>query len=161
MTPAEAATNLNASKYGEEGSAKFFREMNDAGLVAVFGASDDLMEFRGAIDDEIGAYNGTTAYLTSSGLLQNDCENDNCPHFKKLKKAAATIRAIWDSGGFSWRYETEIPHEKFVVNEDGEGYCEGIVFALADVLDPVGNARGQGASSQPAESSGVKTGGGE
>lgn len=138
MTPAEAAAQLNASKYGDEGSPQLFRAMKDARLVAVFGASDDLMEFRGAIDDEIGAYNGTTAYLTSNGLLENDCENDDCPHFKKLKKTAATIKAIWDRGGVSWQYETEIPHAKFIVNEDGEAYCSGIVFALADVPDRVG-----------------------
>jgi len=133
MTRDEAADQLNTSKYGDEGSPQLFRAMNDAGLVAVFGASDDLMEFRGAIDDEIGAYNGTTAYLTSKGLLENDCENNDCPHFKKLKKTAATIKAVWDNGGISWRYETEIPHSKFIVNEDGEAYCVGIVFALADV----------------------------
>jgi hypothetical protein len=133
MTPAEAAAKLDGNEYGKEGSKELFASMKDALLVAVFGASDDLMEFRGAINDEVGSYNGTTAYLTGDGLLQNDCENESCPHFEKLKEKAATIQSVWDENEFSWQYDTEIPHEKFIIKEDGENYCEGIVFALADV----------------------------
>jgi len=136
MTREEAAAKLDGNQYRKEGSRELFIAMRDAGLVAVYGASDDLMEFNGAIHDEVGAWNGGTAYLTSAGLLANDCENDDCPHFKKLQKAAATIRAKWDDGGYSWRYETEIPHEKFVIMEDEDLYCEGIVFKLADVVAP-------------------------
>jgi hypothetical protein len=128
-----AAAKLNGNQYGKEGSKDLFEAMDTAGLVAVFGASDDLMELRGAINDEVGCYNGGTAYLTPDGLLQNDCENEECPHFIKLKEKAATVTAKWDDGGFSWRYETEIPHVKFTIKEDDENYCEGIVFALADV----------------------------
>ena len=133
MTPAEAASRLNNCQYGEEGSKELFAQMEAAGLVAVFGASDDLMEFRGAIYDEVGAYDGTTAYVTRAGLLTNDCDSDSCPHFAKAQKAATPIHALWDDGGYSWRYETEIPVVRFVVVEDEEEYCEGIVFALADV----------------------------
>ncbi len=133
MTPTEAATHLNGNQYRKEGSRELFMTMRESGLVAVYGASDDLMEFNGAIHDEVGAWDGGTAYLTNAGLLVNDCGNEDCPHFKKLKEAAATINAKWDSGGFSWQYETEIPHVKFVIKEDDDNYCEGIVFALADV----------------------------
>jgi hypothetical protein len=133
MTPAEAAEILSGSEYGDECSREFEAVLKAQGLVAVFGASDDLMEFRGAIHDEIGCYNGGTAYLTSVGLLTNDCDDDRCPHFARAKKSAATIEAKWDEGGFSWVYETEIPHAKFLVKEGAEKYCEGIVFALSAV----------------------------
>ena len=36
----------------------------DSGLVIVYGASDDLMEFEGAIEDEIGCYDGDTIHIT-------------------------------------------------------------------------------------------------
>ena len=134
MNAKEAAEALNGKEYGEEGSKDLFAEMKASGLVAVFGASDDLIEFRGAIDDEVGAYDGGTAYLTSEGLFQPRCDNDSCPYDRDAKREAAEIEAFWDDGsGFSWRYQTAIPHEKFVINEDGAPYCEGIVFALADV----------------------------
>lgn len=112
-------------------------EAKELGLVVVFGASDDLMEFRGAICDELGAYDGTTAYLTPDGLLSNDCESDECPHFEKMKKRAATIDALWcEEGGISWTFRTRIPHATFVIYEDGEQYCRGIVFALSDATTP-------------------------
>lgn len=102
------------------------------GLVIVYGASDDLMEFHGAIDDEIGAYNGTTAYIIGSGLLKNDCNDEACPYFLKLQESANTIEACWDQDGYSWTFKTDIPHVTFEITEDGEKYCRGIVFELAD-----------------------------
>lgn len=139
------AERIHGREYGseitkdEEAIAKY------AGLVVVFGASDDLMEFRGAIHDELGAYEGTTAYLTGEGLLQNECNDDDCPHFKKLKENAATIKAVWndsgegftweqDGGGFTWTYETSIPHATFEIHDGDEKYCRGIVFSLKDVV---------------------------
>lgn len=134
MTKDEAAAELNGKKYGSEGTKGFFSAMKESGLVAVFGASDDLMEFRGAIEDEVGCYGGGAAYLTKDGLLTNDCdEGDRCPYFAKIRQQAAPIKAEWDERGFSWVYETDIPHVKFVIREDDVNYCEGIVFALADV----------------------------
>lgn len=135
LTPALAAKVLDGCEYGDECSREFEAMLKANGLVAVFGASDDLMEFRGAIHDEVGCYDGGTAYLARDGLLHNDCDDDRCPHFHRAKKRAAFIEAVWgdDGDGFSWKYKTEIPHEKFTVKEDGENYCEGIVFALSDV----------------------------
>ena len=134
MTPTEAASILNGNEYRDEGTKGLFAEMKESGLVAVFGASDDLMEFRGAISDEVGCYDGGIAYLTPAGLLSNECENDECPHFTKIKEKAATIEAMWDSNGYSWQYETNIPNvARFIINEEGEPYCEGIVFKLSEV----------------------------
>lgn len=128
------AATLNGVEYRKEISKDLEAQAKAAGLVVVFGASDDLMEFRGAIHDELDAYEGTTAYLTSSGLLTNDCENDDCPHHQRLKGIAATIEAVWDEEGYSWIYKTDIPHTTFDVMEDGDKYCRGIVFKLADVV---------------------------
>lgn len=134
MSPEEAVAKLHGNEYGKEGSKELFDAMKAAGLVAVFGASDDLMEFRGAIYDEVGACNGATAYLDTKGLLQNDCENEECPHFSKMKEKAATVTAAWaPPDGLSWRIDTDIQHRKFTIIEDGEPFCEGVVFALADV----------------------------
>lgn len=133
MTKEEAAAALDGSEYGQEGSKALFTEMKAAGLVAVFGASDDLMEFRGAIDDEYGCYNGGTAHLTGNGLYEPSCDDDRCPHEVTVKANCRKIKAEWDSGeGYSWTYETDIPHATFDVLEDGEKYARGIVFELED-----------------------------
>lgn len=135
MTPQEAVDALNGAEYTKEGSAELFAKMKAAGLVAVFGASDDLVELRGAIHDEIDAYEGTTFHVTQEGLLQNECEDDACPHFAREREKATPIEAKWcdERLNTSWSYNTEIPHETFSVYEEDELYCIGIVFALADV----------------------------
>ena len=43
------------------------------------------------------------------------------------------ITAVWDTDGYSWIYQTDIPHATFEIVEDGAPYCRGIIFALADV----------------------------
>lgn len=134
MDAKELAALLNGREYGEVITKPEADQAKRHGLVVVYGASDDLMEFEGAIYDELSAYNGTTAYLTSAGLLENDRHNDECPHFAKQKQSAATIEALWaKEGDYSWTFKTDIPHETFEIVEDGEPYCRGIVFALADV----------------------------
>jgi hypothetical protein len=137
MSAQEFAAKINGREYRNEITRDEESDAKLGGLVIVFGASDDLMEFRGAIQDEIGAYGGGTAHLTSGGLLTSECDDENCPYFKKLKKLAVTIKAKWDESGYSWIYETVIPHATFEVLEDGEKYCRGIVFALADIAVPV------------------------
>lgn len=128
------AAKLDFREYTKEITQPEAESAKRDGLVVVFGASDDLMEFRGAIHDEISASDGTEACLTSAGLVENDCDNDDCPHFKRAKKAATKIRAVWhDDGGHSWTFETDIPHATFEIVEDGSPYCRGIVFALRDL----------------------------
>ena len=131
MNAKEAAGILNRNQYREEGSKELFRTMKENRLVAVYGASDDLMEFEGAIRNEVGAYDGGTAYVTPSGLLENECGNDRCPHFAKLEETASQIEALWCAEeGLSWTFKTDIPHETFLIMEDDETYCRGIVFSL-------------------------------
>lgn len=128
-----AAKALNNNQYRSEGDKALFEKMKAAGLVAVFGASDDLMEFRGAIYDEADAPG--VAYITPEGMPKNDCDDGYCPYFEKVLEGAAQIKAVWCPEGrdLSWAYETTIPHATFIIMEDDEPYCEGIVFALSDV----------------------------
>lgn len=138
MTAKELAAALSGCEYGMEISKEEEREAKEAGLVVVYGYSDDNVELRGAIDSELGAYDGTTIYIAPSGLLEepdcDDAETCTCPYFTAAKKAAREIKAIWhDEGGPAWTYETDIPHETFTVYEDGEPFCVGIVFSMEDV----------------------------
>lgn len=132
-TPSELAAQLNGREYGQEITRAEELAAKEVGMVVVFGASDDLMEFRGAVHDEIGAWSGGTAYFTSGGLLVNECANEQCPHFKRLIKSATTVVAKWSVDGYSWIYETTIPHATFEIVEYGDKYCRGIVFSLSDV----------------------------
>ncbi len=61
MSPQELATKLNGREYGNETSVQLERTAKENNLVIAFGYSDDNLELRGAIRDEYGAYDGTTA----------------------------------------------------------------------------------------------------
>ena len=135
MTSKELASLLDKREYAHEITTIEKQAAKAAGLVVVCPYSDDNVELRGAIDDELSAYNGTTVYLTEEGLVENECRYDDCPHFLKMQEQARTIRAIWnDSGKPCWSYETSIPHETFEIMEDGELFAIGIVFALKDAV---------------------------
>jgi hypothetical protein len=135
MTKEELAQKLNGREYCREITREELEDAKRNNLVVVYGASDDLMEFRGAIEDEIDAYEGATVSIDKNGLLQNQCENDRCPYFSDRTAKAAKIEAVWCPQGedLSWAYKTEIPHATFDVLEDGELYCRGIVFRLDDL----------------------------
>lgn len=137
MTAKELATTLSGREYGGELYPSEELKAKAAGLVVVYGYSDDNVELRGAIDAEVGAWNGTTIYVNGGGLLEEpDCgiaENCDCPYFAAAKKEAKTIEAIWCGGKAPWTFETDIPHETFAITEDGEPWCIGIVFSVADV----------------------------
>lgn len=135
MNREELAKMLDGSEYPLRIDKNFEEEIKYYGFVVVFGASDDLMEFRGEINDELDAYEGQTAFLTSNGLLVNECaEGDSCPYFQEKKKAATAIKALWcKEDNLSWTYETEIPHDTFIIKEGEDSYCRGIVFNLTDV----------------------------
>lgn len=130
MTKEEAATILNGNQYRDEGSKELFAAMREARLVAVFGASDDLTIFAGAMDDE--QYLGDFP-IGSSGLIISECEEgENCPYFAKIIEGAPLIQTDF-SGTSGFQVTTKLPHARFIIMEDDEQYGEGLVFSLDDV----------------------------
>ena len=122
----EIAEKLNGIAYGEN-VMEIEEEAKENGIVIVMGASDDLMEFSGAIKDDGGCHDGGEVYFDRDGVSQDDTERAN------------VIEAIWcdahDENGVlaTWAYRTEIPHETFKVFEDEDLYCIGIVFSVEDL----------------------------
>lgn len=112
----------------------------DAGLVVVYGASDDLMEFDGRFCDEYGCYEGGTVMVDVKGIIpswdtmiSNEDTEEAFEEYFKRKPRGREIEAQWDHGGYSWAYYTTIPHATFEIMEDGEKYCRGIVFNIEDL----------------------------
>ena len=108
MTLKEFAKMLDGRVYGHEITLDEEALAKELGFVVVFGYSDDNAELRGAIDDEIGCFDG--------GVLEH-------------KDLPSGIYADWcpEDLDCSWAYSTSIPHEKFHIYDDGELYCVGIV----------------------------------
>lgn len=134
VTKDTLANLLNGRQYGEEISPEVEAEAKKAGLVVVFGASDDLIEFRGAIHDEADCYNGGLIRFTPKGILTELSERDS-------QEPISEIEALWNN---SWSYRTKIPHAEFRIVENNLGvawsvdkeprtYCKGIVFSVKDL----------------------------
>lgn len=113
MTKEELATMLDGRQYRDETTTQIEQLAKENNLLIVFGASDDLCEFRGTIEDEFECYDGG----------EITCEN--------LPKS---IEAVWCPLDYacSWTYKTELPYAKFRIYEGDELYCVGIVVDLND-----------------------------
>jgi hypothetical protein len=98
------------------------------------------MEFRGALYDEFGCYNGGEIKFTKEGKKVS--EED----FEVLEKYNAVpnlniIKAIWDEGYDTgegdepclWQYKTDIPHSTFRIMDGSDLFCVGIVFNISDL----------------------------
>lgn len=135
MTMKEFAEMLSGCEYGMEITKDEERQAADAGLLVLYGYSDDNVEIAGAYNDEVGAYNGTIIHLTKTGVLQEpDCGQDDCPYYATARDATKSVQAVWnDNGGPCWTFETDIPHETFNIYEDGELFCVGIVLSVEDL----------------------------
>jgi len=134
MDAKELAEQLDGSEYPFDPTEEQQRTAKEAGLVIVFGASDDLVELRGAVDDEIGVLGGQVFFVGQPE--ENRCDDNDCPYFqdalRALNEKTHSVEVIWDRDGYSWQCETEIPHATFDIMEGKDKYCRGIVCALAD-----------------------------
>lgn len=127
---------LTGREYGKEMLKEEEMQAKAAGLIVIFGASDDLMEFRGFVDYERRA--PTIALIDSKGLLpfREDIEHDD-EALKDYFARAPLVRAVdalWaKEEGYSWTYRTVVPHATFEIVDGGEPYCRGIVIDVADL----------------------------
>lgn len=137
LTAKELAKTLNGRQYTMEILPDEEREAKESGLVVIFGCSDDLVELRGAIDDEVGAYKGTTIYISKDGNLLDrpDCDTSECPYYKAVVSAAREIQVEWHNNSPNWTFKTSIPHETFSILDGEIKFCEGIVFNIEEVKD--------------------------
>lgn len=137
VTKEEFALMLTGREYGEEMTKIDETSAKNSGLVVIFGYSDDNVELRGSINDEVGCYNGAVFRLHRNGVLQShdsrDCECEYCG-YDDLAKRCAEIEALWcKEGDYSWTYKTELPHATFEIVEDGGPFCRGIVIEAKDL----------------------------
>lgn len=131
MTSKEFAQMVNGREYDYPQFTENEMEIaKNNGLVIVYGACDCLMEFDGAICDEGSCFAGGKVYFTKDGVV-------NRPTISNIR----CIEALWqDTYGddnsddtLTWKYLTDIPHETFMINDNGKPYCRGIVFTLEDL----------------------------
>lgn len=131
MNVKEWAEKLNGREYRDEMTAKEENDAKNDGVVIVFGASDDLIEFRGAIDHEDGAWEGTECRITQDlTIFSEDSNKETFKYNLEQIIKMPMVKATWCPKELetSWLVSTAIPHETFDIMEDDELYCRGIVF---------------------------------
>lgn len=108
-------------------------------LVIVFGQSDDLGEFRGAIHDEISACGNPKVGIFKDKLVDIDCFDfhEDREVFKKygfeLPNPNIVVNFAWcpKELNTSWLITVEgAEGYGFDIFEDGDLYCRGVVFSL-------------------------------
>ena len=125
--------------------------------VIVYGASDDLIEFNGIINDEDGAWEGTIMKFVKPGDFYKEYEEEDVYHkakdymfvaiedkeLKEIKssinnwkdyKGTPIIEMLWCPAGtdMSWQVNVKgAPVAKFNVMEDDEIYCEAAIIDLS------------------------------
>lgn len=114
--------------------------LKECGMVVVYGYSDDTIVLGGAIEDQASwVYGGDVIEFDEAGILPNadEVELEEMVGYFKRKEGARKIFAIRDArDGYSWIYETSIPHCKFTIidkDHNDDKYCEGIVFKLSSI----------------------------
>ena len=120
MNTKEWAEKLNNIEYPADEIWDMRKQFEEDGVVVVYGASDDLIEFEGVIQDEGDCYNDKVFYLNKEGLTTSYSKN----YVKVTHPHDGTVQ---------FNYETNIPCEWFNVVEDGELYCKGFVFNINDL----------------------------
>lgn len=145
MTKEELAGLINGRQYRDEITKEEEWIAKESGLIVIFGCSDDLLEFVGALDDEIGAYDGTDFFIATDGMeIMVDEEEETYKKAKGLEAYAIDRESRIDVNRFSaewcpegtdmsWEIKTELPHAKFEIMEDGEVYGIGIVISVSDL----------------------------
>lgn len=143
MNPAqELLRRIHGRQYRNEMLPEDEEFAKKHGLVVIFGASDDLVELRGAVTDEIGAYGGTEFDIDFMGVQpewpegDSKTKSDAWEYFKRQQFPSTRVLAEWlDGDSLSWSFSViqgshveVIGH--FVIYEDDEQYCRGIIIEL-------------------------------
>ena len=141
LTKEQMAALLEGRQYGEEITKEEEAQAKASGLVVIFGYSDDNIELRGAIHDEVGAWEGCDIYLyrdkDAGVLILDDPDNEDCEkcaaRLKILQPQCAEIKCQWGKGDYAWPMECAIPFASFEIVEGTEKFCRGIVINTKDL----------------------------
>lgn len=154
MTKEQLALLLDGNEYRDEMTKEQEQIAKENNLLVLFGSSDDNLEMRGAVYDEIGAWDGGEYALVLEGEMYADGVEENTYHKAKGNFVLPLsdvndnddnprlIRVDWcpaDQPRLSWRVTSNMPCDSFTICDEGEPYCQGIVIDL-DEVEPLNNA---------------------
>lgn len=123
----QAADMMNGRQYRDETDEEIVEFLKENRLVAIYGASDDIVMFEGMINDEWYPGGNGEVYLTKGGPIEDPATYD------RFGKEYTTFFCRWASEGFSWTYDLDLDHETFIIKEEDGLYCRGAVIKWDDL----------------------------
>lgn len=132
MTKELLALQLNCTKLHSGNLLSDLQAMQakEAGLVVVYGYSDDLVIFEGAFNGSVDRFCGGQVFVNKEKFFQGRSRVKGCRTINALYYQEKTETGM----KIPWRIKTVIPHSKFtIMNSDNILECVGIVFSLEDV----------------------------
>jgi len=147
------AKAMNMVVYGEEDSVankELFAEAKEHGILIIFGYSDDIIELRGTLYDEIGVFYGKDFTELDEDEIEEFKENQEWESVEILKKLE--LKAMWHGKidgklvknveEVPWTYSINlsIPYDDFAVVEckDEElfvaEFCMGLVIDISSII---------------------------
>lgn len=149
LTKEKLAEMLDGRDLTHEYDSPTWREAYDNNLVVLFGHSDDLIEVRGAVHDEIYSYGDENLALVLAGEKiddEEDVTNMDIPAVLPLSDEynqsnnprLITVRyGSEENTQADWEFDTVMPHATFMLNLNGRKFfCKGIVIDL-DEITPI------------------------
>ena len=116
------------------------KEHND--IIIVHGASDDLIEIRGTVDDELNCYEyaGDIVFYEDSVFMDRDMEsnrydkdnNYSIEDLYNMERSKIKIKLDNKTVCGNFRLSTDIPHAKYQCLDGGDFYTDIIVLQYAD-----------------------------
>ena len=140
MTKEQFAAMLNGRQYGDEITKEECQLAKGCDLLVAFGYSDDNIELRGIIEDEIGAWEGLTLHIfltaNTDKTIYHKAGHEPSPFASFLQLKPLTIEAIWcpDNLDTSWLIKANVDCANFDIFEDDDLFCRGIVLDKKDII---------------------------
>lgn len=141
MTREELAALLNGREYTNEITREETAKAKDAGLLVIFGYSDDGVKLRGLFNDEAGAYEGGEFYILRGQIIAEGGGGGACFFINDVEgsKRGHKIEAVFSpemEPAATWLIKTDLPHSTFDIMEDGDLFCRGVVIDKDDLEPP-------------------------
>ena len=131
----EFAQKLNGTEYSPyrnqftKEQAEYAKEM---GFIIITGASDDLVEFDGAFEDESGCFDGGIITFDENGTSDDGEEHANELEVYWCGKCGN--KEIKTDAAWEYRFsEPSVQYETFDIMDDGRLYCRGLVVDITNL----------------------------
>ena len=148
MNMEEFAKSLDGREMGREIGKELTKEEEQLAKenrwVVVFGHSDDCIELRGFIHDELYRdRNPDKFWFSAQGPMKtwddvdHDDEEEMEEYFENKYNAIGQLDvhygSTFDGEYFDWVFDWSWPHEVFRIYEDDNGFCLGVIFKMPEV----------------------------